>query len=194
MINFNKTKYILSAPDISFSPNKNNLKEILFVGKSNVGKSSLLNSICSNSNLAKVSKTPGFTKYLNYFLVDDNFYIIDAPGYGFTLDRGLNFTSMMESIFKSENLKAVIFLLDSRHKLTDYDKVFYNSLIDKNLPFIVVLTKSDKINQKEKASIIKDIKTNFKIIKDNEIIFTSALKKDNINKVKEAIAFFINKK
>ena len=191
MINFRNARYIKSAPDINYSPTPK-LDEIIFVGKSNVGKSTLINLLCDNKNLAKTSSTPGATKYLNYFNIDNKFYLIDAPGYGFVSDKKLEFTKTMDSIFSSEKIKGVIFILDARRKLTVHDKVFYNFLIDKNLPFILVLNKEDKISQKEKALILKDIKKNFVIVKENEIVFTSNKNKLNIDLIRKYIVTMLN--
>lgn len=191
MINFRNTKFIKSAPDFSYAPKDRLLPEILLVGKSNVGKSTLLNSITENKGLAKVSSTPGATKYLNYFLLDDQYYLIDAPGYGFVSDKNFTFTKTMDSMFTSKKLKGVVFILDSRRTLTDDDKVFYNFLIDKNLPFVIALSKSDKLNQSEKAKIIKDIHQHFVIVKDDEIVFVSNKDKASINKLKNKIEYLL---
>ena len=89
MINFSKAKFIKSAQTYSQKPEKN-LKEIVFVGKSNVGKSSLINALVKNKGLAKTSSKPGYTKLLNYFEIDEKFYLVDAPGYGFTASEGFS--------------------------------------------------------------------------------------------------------
>lgn len=182
--------FIKSAPDLSFAP-KDNLPELLLVGKSNVGKSTLINELANIKNLAKVSNKPGATKFLNYFLLDKKYYLIDAPGYGFTSDKSYDFSDAMASMFKSKNLRGVIFLLDSRRKLTDADKVFYNFLIDHRLPFVIVLTKTDKINQREKYEIIKEIKKYFVIVQDHEMLFISRSDKRSINKLKEKIEYLL---
>lgn len=190
MINFRKAKYIKSTPDLANAPEKK-FNEVLFVGKSNVGKSSLINAICDNKNLAKVSSRPGATKYLNYFLIDDKYYFVDAPGYGFVLDNKGNFNDMMENIFKSNKLRGVIFILDSRRELSIDDKVFYNSLIDRNLPFFIVLSKADKLNQSERVKIIKEVKKYFSVVKEDEMILFSIKDKNNIKKLKDKIEYLL---
>jgi len=190
MINYRNAKFIKSAPDIKNAPEKK-YPEILFVGKSNVGKSTLINSLTSNYSLAKVSSKPGATKLLNYFLIDNKFYLVDAPGYGFVSDKKFEFTSLMDSMFTSKNLKGIVFIIDSRRELTVEDKVFYNFLIDKNLPFVLVISKADKINQSEKAKILKDIHKNFVIVKDDEMIFISKDDSKNINKLKYKIDYLL---
>ncbi|MCQ2794196.1 MAG: ribosome biogenesis GTP-binding protein YihA/YsxC [Bacilli bacterium] len=186
MINFRNTVFVKSAPDVSFMP-ANALPAVLFVGKSNVGKSSLINALCSHKGLAKVSSTPGATKYLNYFLLDEKYYLIDAPGYGFVANKKHDFNQMMAGLFKAKVVKGVVFIVDSRRTLTDDDKVFYNSLIDLHLPFVLVLAKADKLNQSERVKIMKDVHQHFVIVKDNECLFTSTLKKENIKKLQSKI-------
>lgn len=157
MINFTKTKFIKSAPSVDLKPQKD-LPEVLFVGKSNVGKSSLINALCKNSSLAKTSSKPGFTKLLNYYEVDEKFYLVDAPGYGYTISGNKHlgsFGKMMEDYFANPNLKLVVFLIDSRHEMSDDDKDFYQFLTDNDIPYILVTTKVDKLNQKENAKLIK---------------------------------------
>ena len=112
MINFNKAKFIKSAPTYEQKPEKN-LKEIVFVGKSNVGKSSLINALIKNKNLAKTSSKPGYTKLLNYFEIDEKFYLVDAPGYGYTASGGKlldSFSKMMETnLLSTENTNGILF-------------------------------------------------------------------------------------
>lgn len=161
MINYNNTKFIKSAPSKVDKPDKN-LPEVLFVGKSNVGKSSLINALCKNSSLARTSSKPGYTKLLNYYEVDNKFYLVDAPGYGYTIlgNKHLDsFGEMMEDYFDNENLKLIIFLIDSRHEMSKDDYDFYQLLTDNNLPYLLVTTKVDKLNQKENARLEKYIKS-----------------------------------
>lgn len=189
MINFRNTQFIKSSNDKLSRPN-DNLKEVLFVGRSNVGKSSLLNCLCDNKNLAFVSSKPGHTKLLNYYNVDKKFYLVDAPGYGFSFsnkDEINFFAKLMENYFTDNKfLSFVVFLLDSRRKINQDDLDIYSFLKSENIPFIVVLTKADKINQKEKHAILKEIKNNFDIVED-DLIFTSTYSNKNLDTLKKII-------
>ena len=189
MINFRNTQFIKSSNDKLSRPN-DNLKEVLFVGRSNVGKSSLLNCLCNNKNLAFVSSKPGHTKLLNYYNVDKKFYLVDAPGYGFSFSNKeeINFfAKLMENYFTDNKfLSFVVFLLDSRRKINQDDLDIYSFLKSENIPFIVVLTKADKINQKEKHAILKEIKNNFDIVED-DLIFTSTYSNKNLDTLKQII-------
>lgn len=186
MINFSKIKFIKSAPSYLDKPTKD-LPEVLFVGKSNVGKSSLINALANNKNLAYTSSKPGFTKLLNYFEVDESFYLVDAPGYGYTSSgsRHLDsFSKMMENYFQNPNLKLVVFIVDSRHKLGADDVDFYNFVIDNEIPFILVASKIDKLNQSEKAAMKKNIAS---LCKDDEFVAISSEKKIGIDTLKNKI-------
>ena len=194
MINYQNTKYIISVPNYTIMPHKP-MAEILLVGRSNVGKSSLINCLCSNKHMAKVSAKPGKTKYLNYFNVDNNFYLVDAPGYGYTASgtrHDDNFGSMMENYFENPNLKGVIFLVDSRHKPTKDDIDFYNFIIGEKLPFVIALTKCDKINQKEKSATTKLLKEHFKGVNAIDFVFTTINDRNSmiglIKKIEEFIS------
>lgn len=159
MINFTRAKFIKSAPTYEEKPEKN-LKEIVFVGKSNVGKSSLINALVKNKKMAFTSSKPGYTKLLNYFEIDEKFYLVDAPGYGYTASGGKhldNFSKMMETYFDNPSLAGVVFIIDSRHDMSNDDKDFYYFIKDKNIPFILIANKCDKLNQSEKAKIKKHI-------------------------------------
>ena len=114
---FINVKYLVSAPSSSSWPNED-LPEFVFIGKSNVGKSTLINSLCNNSNICRVSSMPGRTRLLNFFDVNKELRLVDAPGYGFAyLDKNNDalFAKMMrEYLFKRKNLKGCCLLLDSR--------------------------------------------------------------------------------
>lgn len=152
LIKFQNAKYILSAPSKEFRP-KDNLKEIVFVGKSNVGKSSLINTLTAQK-LAYSSKNAGKTRYLNYFLIDNSFYLVDSPGYGFTSygsKEDESFGEMMEDYFENPLLRGCIFLIDSRREPSEEDKMLLSHLNEQNVPTIIVLTKADLAKQADIA-------------------------------------------
>ena len=190
MINFNKAKFIKSAPTYLQKPEKN-LKEIVFVGKSNVGKSSLINALVKNKSLAKTSSKPGYTKLLNYFEIDEKFYLVDAPGYGYTASGGElldSFSKMMETYFDNPSLAGVVFIVDSRHKLSKDDEGFYEFIKDKGVPFILVASKSDKLNQSEKAAIKKHITQDIGI---SDFVLVSVTKNIGLDEVRTKISQLI---
>ena len=177
MINFTNTKFVKSAPSLKEAP-QGQLPEVLLVGKSNVGKSSLINALCNKKALAFTSSKPGHTRLLNYYNVDDKLYLVDAPGYGyakggFDLDR--LFGEMMEDYFaKATRLKIVAVLLDSRRELSEDDLEIIEYLQSKNIRYVLVFTKIDKINQSEKHKLITSFKEHN--IDPNSVVYTSTLK------------------
>ena len=187
MIDFRKIAFIKSATTYLDKPEKD-LPEVLFVGKSNVGKSSLINALANNKNLAFTSSKPGFTKLLNYFEVDNTFYLVDAPGYGYTASGNRhvdNFGKMMEKYFENPRLKLVVFIIDSRHKLGENDIDFYNFIKVNNIPFVLIASKVDKLNQSEKAAMKKNVK---EVCLDEEFIPISSLKGIGIDQLKAKIS------
>lgn len=190
MINFAKAKFVKSAPTADLKPEKN-LPEIVFVGKSNVGKSSLINALVKNSKLAYTSSKPGYTKLLNYFEIDEKFYLVDAPGYGYTASGGKlldSFSRMMETYFDNPSLAGVVFIVDSRHNLSNDDVAFYEFIKDKGIPFILVASKCDKLNQSEKAKIKKHITQEIGI---PEFVLTSTSKNVGLDEVRMKISQLI---
>ena len=127
------------------------------VGRSNVGKSSLINAL-TNQRIAFSSKKAGKTKMLNYFLIEDKFYLVDSPGYGstgFATMSTIQFSSMMEGYVKEPSLKAICLLLDFRREPGEDEKAFYRYLRNTGKPIIAILTKMDAMNQSEKAKAKK---------------------------------------
>lgn len=150
-LNFHNSAYVKSAPSLKEAP-KDGLPHILFAGRSNVGKSSLINAL-TGSKLAFSSKKAGKTKLLNYFLVDKTFYLVDSPGYGATSYANLStiqFSKMMEDYLKDESLRAVVLLVDLRREPGKEDEAFYRYLSSSGVKLLSVVTKCDKLNQKER--------------------------------------------
>ncbi|GIV28364.1 MAG: putative GTP-binding protein EngB [Bacteroidia bacterium] len=147
-----KVEFIKSASKIEECP-KPFYPEIAFIGRSNVGKSSLINLICDNKKLAKVSETPGKTRTINHYLVNGNWYLVDLPGYGFakvSQDERKKFQKMIETyILKRDTLKCTMVLIDSRLEFQKSDKEFILWLGQNQLPFAVVLTKIDKLSKSQ---------------------------------------------
>lgn len=171
-----------------------NLPQVAIVGRSNVGKSSLINMLANNSKLAKTSSAPGRTRLVNYFKINNLFYLVDLPGYGYskasknikeqwdcTLDEYFGF---------SPNLKLVLILLDSRRLPSDLDVYMIDYLVNKGIPYVLVLTKSDKLSRAELNNNINDIS---KIIRHNKdlLIVTSASKKQGTNEIGTTIEKYL---
>lgn len=188
MINFRKTVFIKSAPEYSLGA-KELMKEILICGRSNVGKSSLINALCDNKNLAFTSSKPGHTRLLNYYNVDNTFYLIDAPGYGYAkggLDLDRLFLSMMDSLFKdTSRIKGVLLLLDTRRELNEDDIGLIDYFLSKKIPFVLVGTKKDKINQSQSSKFKKHL--NEMNVPADEICLTSIEDKKSLLNLIKAI-------
>lgn len=157
-----------------------NKNEFLLVGRSNVGKSSFINAIINRKNFARTSAKPGKTQTLNFYLVNDFFYLVDAPGYGYAkVNKQLKdkFGLIMESYLETrKNLKMVFMLIDLRHKPTEDDILMYNYLKHYNIPVTLICTKSDKLSKNNQAKQISIITKTLEIGKENLILFSSVTK------------------
>jgi len=187
---YNKAVFIKSCDGKKTLPEKR-LKEVIFVGKSNVGKSSLINALVNQTNLAFTSKKPGHTRLLNYYLIENVFYFVDCPGYGFSRQKDVDYAfygNMIEGYFKDNKyLKLIVFLLDSRHVPTDDDLDFYNFIKDCNYKYVIVMTKADKLNQAGKAQIIKNLTSKFGENSDNSVLMVSIKDKNSLVGLKNKI-------
>lgn len=158
-----------------------NLKEIAFAGRSNVGKSSLLNLITGRKKLARVSGSPGKTRTINFYIINDEFRIVDLPGYGYAkVSKSMSegWGEMMERYLENRpNLVKVIQLVDIRHEPSKQDVEMYNYLRHYGLDGIVVATKADKISRNQLPKHIKMIRQTLKLSSDDKVIPVSALKK-----------------
>lgn len=135
------------------------LPEVAFIGRSNVGKSSLLNALFNRKNLAHTSAAPGKTRLLNYFLVNDQYYFVDLPGYGYAkLSREIrkSWPAMIETyLLNNHQLQMICLLIDARHSLQNSDEEMITWLHHHEKPFFIVLTKWDKLSQKDRARQLK---------------------------------------
>ena len=161
---FEKVKFIKSVFKNEDLP-KSSLPEVILCGRSNVGKSSLINSLFNRKYLAKTSSTPGKTRSINYYLVDEKFYIVDLPGFGYaktSRKEREQWAELIERYFSvSENISLAFHLIDSRHKPTELDMKLNVLLKHYKLPYNVILTKIDKLKQSELSSAQKRVKNFF---------------------------------
>ena len=138
---------------------KAKLPEFAFIGRSNVGKSSLINTLCSNDNLAKTSATPGKTLLINHFLINGSWYLVDLPGYGYAKisQKGReNLTKMINGyISNSQELALLFVLLDSRHPIQKIDLEFLMALGEAQVPFSIIFTKGDKLGKNALAAQVE---------------------------------------
>lgn len=155
--------------------------EFLLVGRSNVGKSSFINTLIERKNFARTSSKPGKTQTLNFYLVNDAFYLVDVPGYGYasvSKDTQKKFGLMIEEYLKSrENLKHVFMLVDYRHKPTEDDVLMYEFLKYYNLDITIVATKYDKVSKNGRIKQDKLIKDTLKFDDNEFITFSTVTKK-----------------
>ncbi len=142
-------------------------KQIAFVGRSNVGKSSLINMLVNNSKLCKTSQTPGRTRLINYFLINDTFYFVDLPGYGFAQASKkdvFGWQGLIEPYLKNNAmLKCVCVLVDVRHNPTEQDKQMINYLFYYQIPFVIVATKCDKLSKTKVKPALNKIAGELKV-------------------------------
>jgi len=145
-------KYLVSNPDVNGCP-KPDKPEYAFIGRSNVGKSSLINMVTGSAKLAKTSGTPGKTQLINHFLINNEFYFVDLPGYGFakvSIKQRASWEKMISNYLQQRtNLVTVFVLIDSRHEPQDIDLAFLRKLGEWQVPFNVIFTKADKSTQKD---------------------------------------------
>lgn len=152
-----QAEFTLSAPNVTMCP-KDNRPEYAFIGRSNVGKSSLINMLCNNKRLAKTSATPGKTLLINHFIINRDWYLVDLPGYGFA-KRSKKEINRLEQmihgyILQREQLVCVFVLVDIRLEAQKIDLEFINWLGESSIPFAIVFTKADKLNiTKRQANI-----------------------------------------
>ena len=155
-----EAKFAGSCTRASHKPSRK-LPEFAFIGRSNVGKSSLINMLCGNRRLAKTSATPGKTKLINHFLINDNWYLVDLPGYGFakiSKEAREELRSMINDYIRnSEEMVLLFVLVDSRHDIQKIDQEFLAGLGENGIPFAIIFTKGDMLGPNAmKAQVERD--------------------------------------
>lgn len=191
---FKKAKFVTGAPSLADCPDPH-YPEICFAGRSNVGKSSLINAIMDHRGLARTSNTPGKTQQMNYYLVDDSRYFVDLPGFGYAKvpkkERERWGRDIRDYLLKRPTLRLVVHLVDIRHEPSDLDEDFFYWLGVNRLPFCVVLTKSDKLtrnHQNQSKFRLKKILDEMNI--EVPIVVSSSEDKTGIEEAKKLISEF----
>ena len=190
MLVIKKAEFVSSFVDIQSLP-VDNLPEIAMVGRSNVGKSSLINKVVNRKNLAKSSSTPGKTRTINYYILNSAWYMVDLPGYGFArVSKGERekWGKMIEKYLSSrEQLRGVIQLLDIRHPPTEKDIAMKQWLEHHEIPILLVATKIDKVSRNEKNKNLAVIKKTMNLSPDQNPIVFSAESGEGLTELKEAL-------
>ena len=177
-MNLNKVEFLISAASPKDFPSKR-LPEIAFAGKSNVGKSSVINRILPRKNFARVGEKPGKTIHVNYFAVDQACYFVDLPGYGFakvSQQEKDRWGRLMEEYFASERIDLGILIVDARHAPTNNDVTMANWFLESGCPFVVVANKLDKLKKSELEPNLKTIREDLELPEECPIIPFSAEK------------------
>ena len=170
---------------------ENTLPEIAFAGKSNVGKSSLINAVMNRKSLARTSAQPGKTQTINFYNVNDTFYLVDLPGYGYAKvseEVKAKWGKMVERYLRqSRQLKAVFLLIDIRHEPSANDRQMYDWIISQGYHPIIIATKLDKLKRSQGPSALKTVREGLKAGKETIILPFSALTKQGREEIYEVI-------
>ena len=177
-MNFQKVEFLISAAAPKDFPGKR-LPEIAFAGKSNVGKSSVINRVLQRKNFARVGEKPGKTIHVNYFTVDSKCYIVDLPGYGFakvSAQEKARWGKLMEDYFAANRINLGVMIVDYRHPPTNNDITMAQWFIQSGCPFVVVANKMDKLKKSELEPNLKCIREDLELQEDVPVIPFSAEK------------------
>lgn len=192
-MNFQKVEFLISAASPKDFP-KTRLPEIAFAGKSNVGKSSVINRILQRKNFARVGEKPGKTIHVNYFTVDGKCYFVDLPGYGFakvSASEKARWGKLMEDYFAANRIDLGVMIVDYRHPPTNNDITMANWFIQSGCPFVVVANKMDKLKKSELLPNLEIIRRDLELPEGTPIIPFSAEKgngrDDLIRKILDAV-------
>ena len=162
-------KFEISAVKPAQYP-QNELPQIVLVGKSNVGKSSFINSMLNRKKLARTSSEPGKTRQINFYNIDDKFYFVDLPGYGYSKmskeEQARVGSFIEEYLSKSDKIALIVFLIDIRHEPSQNDRLMYNYIINTNSPCLVIANKADKIAVTKVDNAVQDLQNSLNPLKD----------------------------
>ncbi len=187
--------YVISAVSKAQYPEEI-LPEFMFMGRSNVGKSSFINMILNRKNLARTSSKPGKTQAINFYLINEKFFFVDVPGYGYakvSKKQREQFGKMIEEYLTTrDNLKFVCLLIDFRHGPTEDDILMYNFLKYYNIKTVLVATKADKVRQKERHKARKTIEKKLEFEQSDEFIEVSSVTGQNKERFQTLIMKYMN--
>ena len=174
---------------------ENDLPQIVLVGKSNVGKSSFINTMVNRKKLARTSSEPGKTRQINFYNMDNSFYFVDLPGYGYSkmskVEQAKVGTFIEEYLTKSKNIALIVFLIDIRHNPTENDKLMYRYIIDSERPCIIVTSKADKIAVTKVDNQVAALQNELNPLKDLTFIPFSTERKIYTDKAWEEIEKYL---
>ncbi|MEG1448278.1 MAG: ribosome biogenesis GTP-binding protein YihA/YsxC [Oscillospiraceae bacterium] len=194
-MNFHNVEFLTSFGRIDQLPKNDDKIEIAFAGRSNVGKSSMINKIFNRKNLARVSGVPGKTSTINFFGLE-NVIFADLPGYGYAKvakNEKVRWASLIEGYFHTErNIALVMQLVDMRHKPTEDDLMMIDFLIESEIPFVIILTKKDKLKKMQQIKRLEDLKTEIPYGDQITMIPFSSLTGDGVDEIKEIIEDLAN--
>lgn len=188
-MNFNKAEFLTAYGKFSQIPPSQKL-EIAFAGRSNVGKSSLINKVLNRKSLARVSAVPGKTATINFYTLEDIF-LVDLPGYGYAKiakSEKERWSELIEGYLTADRDIALIFqLIDFRHPPSKDDLLMLNFMVENELPFVVVLTKADKLSKRQRSERLVSLKTEAPVLEDAKIIEFSSMTGEGVEEIREII-------
>lgn len=193
-MNFQNVEFLISAAALKNFP-ADRLPEIAFAGKSNVGKSSVINRLLQRKNFARVGEKPGKTVHVNYFVVDRKCYLVDLPGYGYakvSQDEKARWARLMEDYFAAGRIDLGIFIVDARHPPTMNDITMARWFLDSGCPFAVIANKLDKVKKSQIEGNLATIREDLELPEDCPVIPFSAEKGDGRDELVRLILNTVN--